>query len=56
MWSDPSTPTRLVFLGLAVLYWNLVLPVLEWRTGKTLGKRMFRLQVVSDDATAISLG
>jgi uncharacterized RDD family membrane protein YckC len=53
---DPHVFTRLAFIGLAVLWWNLVLPLAEWRTGRTPGKGMFGLRVVSDDGTAISGG
>jgi uncharacterized RDD family membrane protein YckC len=53
---DPLVLTRLALIGLAVLWWNLVLPLAEWRTGRTPGKGMFGLRVVSDDGTAISLG
>jgi uncharacterized RDD family membrane protein YckC len=48
--------TRIALIGLAVLWWNLVLPLAEWRTGRTPGKGMFGLRVVSDDGTAISPG
>jgi hypothetical protein len=53
---DPLVFTRLALIGLAVLWWNLVLPLAEWRTGRTPGKGMFGLRVVSDDSTAISPG
>lgn len=48
--------TRFVLIGLAVLWWNLVLPIAEGRTGRTPGKAMFGLRVMSDDGTAISRG
>lgn len=48
--------TRFALIGLAVLWWNLMLPLAEWRTGRTPGKAMFGLRVVSDNGTAISLG
>jgi uncharacterized RDD family membrane protein YckC len=53
---DPHVFTRLALIGLAVLWWNLVLPIGEWLTGRTPGKGMFGLRVVSEDGTAISGG
>jgi hypothetical protein len=52
----PEDATRMILLGLAVLWWNLVLPLAEARAGRTPGKRLFGLRVVSEDGTAISLG
>lgn len=48
--------TRLVLIGLAILWWSLVLPLAEWRAGRTPGKRMFGLRVVCEDGTAVSRG
>jgi uncharacterized RDD family membrane protein YckC len=52
----PEDTTRLILLGLAVFWWCLVLPLAEARFGRTPGKRLFGLRVVSEDGTAISLG
>ena len=37
---------------LACLWWVVLLPVLEWRYGQTLGKRLFGLRVISEDGAA----
>jgi uncharacterized RDD family membrane protein YckC len=52
----PLDATRLVLIGLAALWWNLVLPLAEAATARTPGKRLFGLRVVSEDGTAISAG
>jgi uncharacterized RDD family membrane protein YckC len=52
----PLVTTRLVFIALAILWWNFVLPLSEWLTGSSPGKRLFGLRVVSDDGTALSAG
>ena len=41
---------------LGALWWVVVVPVLEWRTGRTLGKAALGLRVIAEDGTAPSLG
>jgi uncharacterized RDD family membrane protein YckC len=57
-WPGPDLldVTRFALIGLAVLWWNVVLPITECQTGRTPGKRMFGLRVVSEDGTAVSPG
>lgn len=38
------------------LWWIVVVPLLEWRTGRTLGKAALGLRVIAEDGTAPSLG
>lgn len=52
----PLYATLLVLTALAILWWIVVLPLSEWVTGSSPGKRMFGLRVVSDDGTALSAG
>jgi uncharacterized RDD family membrane protein YckC len=44
----------LVLLG--VLWWFVILPLLEWRTGRTAGKAALGLRVIAEDGTAPSFG
>jgi uncharacterized RDD family membrane protein YckC len=59
-WSSMSGGVFLVFvIGLIATVSLLSLayfPVLEWRYGQTLGKRIMGIQVVADDGTAVGLG
>lgn len=46
----------IVLLLSAMLWWVVVLPLLEWRTGRTLGKSLFGLRTVSEAGTAPGFG
>ena len=41
-------------LVLGGLWWIVIVPVLEWRTGRTIGKAAVRLRVLAEDGTAPS--
>lgn len=41
---------------LAVAWWPIVLTLAEWRFGKTLGKALMGLEVITEDGTAPSFG
>ena len=41
---------------IALLFAFLLLPIIEGLTGQTLGKRIFKIQVVKNDFTKVSLG
>ncbi len=43
-------------LVLAFLWWVVVLPLLEWRTGRTLGKSLFGLRTVTESGVAPTFG
>jgi uncharacterized RDD family membrane protein YckC len=43
-------------LALGGLWWIVILPLLEWRTGRTLGKAALGLRVYAEDGTAPSFG
>ena len=45
----------MLLLG-AFAWWVFVLPILEWRTGRTLGKALMGLRTVSESGTAPSFG
>jgi len=45
-----------VLIALAALWWFLGLTVMEWRYGRTPGKAMNGLRVVSEDGIALSFG
>ena len=46
-----------IFLvGIAGLWWVVGLTMMEWRYGRTPGKAMMNLRVVSDDGIALSFG
>lgn len=45
-----------LLIGLAGLWWFLGLTIMEWRYGRTPGKAMMGLRVVSDDGIALSFG
>lgn len=40
----------------AVFWWLILLPILEWRAGRTFGKAVMGLRVVAEDGTAPSFG
>lgn len=46
----------ITLLALAGLWWIVILPLLEWRTGRTLGKAAVGLRVYAEDGTAPSFG
>ena len=46
----------ITLVAAGVLWWVLLVPVLEWRTGRTLGKAAFGLRVMAEDGTAPSFG
>ena len=50
------TPLGVSLLVLAGLWWFVILPLLEWRTGRTLGKAALGLRVFAEDGTAPSFG
>ena len=50
------TSLGVLLLVLACLWWILILPLLEWRTGRTLGKAVLGLRVIAEDGTAPSFG
>lgn len=39
-----------------VLWWVVILPLIEWRTGRTVGKAALGLRVFAEDGTAPSFG
>jgi uncharacterized RDD family membrane protein YckC len=43
-------------IGLAAMWWFLGLTIMEWRYGRTPGKAMTGLRVVSEEGTALSFG
>jgi uncharacterized RDD family membrane protein YckC len=43
-------------LVLGGLWWIVIVPLLEWRTGRTVGKAALGLRVVAEDGTAPSFG
>jgi uncharacterized RDD family membrane protein YckC len=43
-------------IGIAMLWWFAGLTVMEWRYGRTPGKAIMGLRVVSDDGIALSFG
>ena len=43
-------------LAMAFLWWVVILPLLEWRTGRTLGKAVFRLRTVSETGISPTFG
>lgn len=43
-------------VALAVLWWIVGLPLLEWRTGRTIGKSALGLRVLAEDGSAASFG
>jgi uncharacterized RDD family membrane protein YckC len=45
-----------VIVGLAGLWWVVGLTIMEWRYGRTPGKAMTGLRVVSEDGIALSFG
>lgn len=57
-WPGPDflLGTRWILIALAIAWWNVVLPLAEWRTGRTPGKVLFGLRVVSEDGTALGAG
>ena len=48
--------TAAVMIGFAGLWWVVGLTVMEWRYGRTPGKAMMGLRVVSEDGIALSFG
>lgn len=46
----------ITLLALGGLWWIVILPLLEWRTGRTLGKAALGLRVYAEDGTAPSFG
>ncbi len=46
----------ITLLALGGLWWIVILPLLEWRTGRTLGKAASGLRVYAEDGTAPSFG
>ena len=53
-WEPPDPLMYVLFYG-SFVWWAVVPTVLEWRTGRTPGKWMTELRVVSVDGTAPSL-
>lgn len=51
-----AAPVAAVLLATACLWWVVILPVLEWRYGQTLGKRIFGLRVVGESGVAPKFG
>ena len=43
-------------IGLAAMWWFLGLTIMEWRYGRTPGKAMMGLRVVSEEGIALSFG
>lgn len=54
MTSIGGVGVTLIVLG--ALWWIVVVPLLEWRTGRTVGKAALGLRVIDEDGTAPSFG
>ncbi|HYI44882.1 MAG TPA: RDD family protein [Actinomycetota bacterium] len=52
----PIEQVAIVLVIVAALYWIVGTILLEWKIGRTLGKAMFGLRVVTEDGTAPSFG
>ena len=50
------TALGVALLAMAALWWIVILPLLEWRTGRTLGKALLGLRAFAEDGTAPSFG
>ena len=46
----------IIFILSAFVWWVFVLPILEWRTGRTVGKALFGLRTLSETGVAPSFG